>query len=142
VAAAADAQGMNRTHRTKLVLATLFVVALVAAPLALAARGDRNGTGVQLTWTAGKRAASDSITVPAGAHAVLRGTVRGHTEGLRLTIVRRTDGARLFDGSLAGFRSLDLGRLPAALGDETLDVTVTGNAHAPATVGVGWVSGS
>ena len=133
---------MNRTLRSKLVLLWLLILALVAAPLALAARGGSADQGVQLAWQPGKTGANDSFTLPAGSHPVLRAAVRGGAQGLRLVIVRRADGARLFDGSLAGFRSLDLGRLPVALGDQTLDVHLAGSGRAGSTVGLSWVSGS
>jgi hypothetical protein len=133
---------VNRTLRTKLVVGSLFLLALVAAPLALAARGGHADQGVQLAWKPGKTGANESLTLPAGSHPVLRAVVRGGAEGLRLVILRRADGARLFDGSLAGFRSLDLGRLPAALGDQTLDVHLAGTGRAGTTVGLRWVSGS
>jgi hypothetical protein len=129
---------MNRTLRTKLVVGWLFVLALVAAPLALAARGGHAEQGVQLAWQPGKIGANDSFTLPAGSHPVLRAAVRGGVQGLRLVIVRRADGARLFDGSLSGFRSLDLGRLPVGLGDQTLDVHLVGTGRAGTTVGLSW----
>ena len=128
--------------RTKLVLLWLLVLPLVAAPLALAARGGHGAQGVQLAWQPGKTGASDSLTLPAGSHPILHAAVRGVVQGLRLAVVRRADGARLFDGSLTGFRSLDLGRLPVALGDQTLDVHLVGTGRAGATVALSWVSGS
>jgi hypothetical protein len=90
------------TSKILLAGATAAAALLSAAPAVV--HGQPSSSG--LVVSAGDRSAS--VVVPKAAH-VLRGAVSGSpalAARTRLTIVRTTDGATLFTGSLATFHSL------------------------------------
>ena len=91
--------------------------------LAIVQRGQQ--VDVSATAPAPGATATGAIEIAASGtstYRLLATSARGKLSALRLVVVRSSDGARLFDGSLAAFRSLDLETEGAA---QTYRVRVT-----------------